>query len=186
MIGDNAKAIIANMSKNVRVTRTIPISLSANRIHEADVISRTPGAYRTNGVYILRYSPNEIYDIKKGKPFLLKIDLLDTIEKIGHRVVDFEDFCNSETYKEFVPFLLKYTSISQELFDLAEANPTLDIPFSIDVLRYVSDVKEKNGIEGEFNFLSEIGSKLNDYKENEKLISRNNSRNRKLKGVVDK
>lgn len=191
MIGDNAKAIIANTSKNVRVTRTLIISLSLDYVHEIDYLKKVPGVYKTTGSYSLRYSPNEISGKTKGKPYLLKIDMFDIIESCGHRVVDFTDLCQSK-FKDFVPFLIKYAQLSEELFELARNNPTCDIPFQINVLQYVSDVKEKykqehNGEEIEkFIFVSEYELARRNYLEEEKQISRNNAKHPMIKGVVDK
>lgn len=185
MLGDNRMEIIANTSKNVHVTRACLVSLFADCIHEIDVIKKTPGAYQTKFNYTIRYTQNEILGSKKGKPFLLKIDLFDNIEACGHRVKDFSDFCNSEKYKEFVSFLLEFTNLSQELFDIAQTNPTLDIPISFDVIKYIQKVKEKNNIDS-YTFLSSQASMINNYIEEDKMISRDAAKNRKIKGVINK
>ncbi len=183
MVGDNARGITANMSKSVRVSRTVPISLYADPIHEDDVFKGTPGAYFTNLLYSIRYTPCEIYGPKQGKQFLIKSDLLDKIETKGHRFVNFEDFCNSEKYKEVVPFLLEFTNISQELFDVAQANPTLDIPIAFDILKYIKTVSIKEGTN--FSFLTVEAKELAKLIEQDKVICRKNSKENKLKGVVE-
>jgi len=196
VIGDNARKIIANMSKNVHVTRTVPISLSAEPIHEIDVIKGTPGAYLSNLQYTIRYAPNEVISNKKGKPFLLKIDLFDTVEACGHRVSSFEDLLNEEKFKPFLPFLLEYTNIGPDLFELAQNNPTLDLPIAFDVLKYVKEANQKyiaqglekmeNGEISVYTFMSEIGIKINELEEQEKVIHKTNSRDRVYKGVINK
>ena len=191
LIGDNAKAIIANMSKNVRVPRALLINLYANYGHEQEHIKNIDGFYKTTCLYSFRYTPNEFAEKTRGKPFIFKIDLFDTIESGGHRVVDFQDFCNSEKYGKFVPFLLRYTNISEELFELARNNPCCDIPLQFDILKYIKDVKEKWEKEtGEklerFTFYSKSELARRDYLENEKMIHRQESRKSKLKGVVNR
>lgn len=196
MIGDNARKIIANMSKNVHVTRTIPISLYADPVHEIDVIKGTPGAYLSNLQFTIRYAENEVISNKKGKPFLLKIDLFDTIEKCGHRVASFEDLLAEEKFKPFLPFLLEYTNLGPDLFELAQANPTLDLPIAFDVLKYVREANQKfiaqelkkaeSGEISFYTFMSEIGIKINELEEQEKVIHKTNSRDRVYKGVVEK
>lgn len=191
MIGDNAKAIIANMSKNVRVPRALLINLFAEYGHEENYIKNVEGYYKTNCLYLMRYAPNEFAAKTKGKPFIFKIDLFDTIESGGHRVVDFQDFCNSEKYGKFVPFLLRYTHISEELFELARNNPCCDIPLQFDILKYIKDVKEnwekKTGEKLEqFTFYSESELARRDYLESEKMIHKQEAKRSKLKGVVEK
>lgn len=192
MIGDNARKIIANTSKSVRVSRAVPISLYAEIIHEDDVLKGTPGAYFTNLLYSIRYTPCEIYGPKQGKQFLIKADLLDKIETKGHRFVNFEDFCNSDKYKEVVPFLLEFTNISQELFDVAQANPTLDIPIAFDVLKYIRVVSHNKAIKEakqgtfQFTFLTDEAKELAKLIEQDKVICRKNSKENKLKGVINK
>lgn len=191
MIGDKCKQIAANSSKTVRITRTKPISLFAENIHELEALTRQPGAYFTNFEYTIRYTTDEILNvIKHGKAFLVKVDLFDTVEKCGHRVADFNDLCNSEKFKEFIPFLLRYTFISEELFSIAKSNPNIDIPVSFNVKKYVDDVKrnykEKTGSElEEFTFWSkDYIQSISTIKE-DKTISRDNTQKQKLKGVVE-
>jgi len=185
MVGDEAKKIIASMSKNAVVSRVIPISMYANPIHEIDVFVRTPGAYRSNLLFSIRYTPCKIFGPKKDKQFLIKADLLDRIEKKGHRFIDFDDFCNSEKYKEVIPFLLKYTNINQELFDLAQSNPCLDFPIAFDILKYFKDVssKEKNS---QYKFLTLEGAEMLKLIEQDKSICRKKSKDHELKGVINK
>lgn len=196
MIGDNARKIIANMSKNVHVTRVCPISLSAEPIHEIDVIKRTPGAYFSNLQYTIRYAQNDAIKYKKGRPFLLKIDLFDTVEKCGHRVANYEELLNGDRFKEFMPFLTKYTNLGPELFEIAKQNPILDIPISFDVIKYLRDASEKyfqyqidagvSGDEIKYTFLTEIGTQICQLEEQEKVIHKTNSRDRVYKGVINK
>lgn len=185
MIGDNAKAIIANMSKNVRVPRALLINLYANYGHEDDYIKNVDGYYRTTGLYSVRYAPNEYAKKTQGKPFVLKVDLFDRIESGGHRVVDYEDFCNSTKYSKIVPFLLRYTNISKELFELAKRNCCCDIPFTIDILKYINDVQKKFEEQtGEkldnFTFYSDHELARKEYLESEKNIHKQEAK----KGVV--
>ena len=191
MIGDNARAIIANTSKNVRVPRALFINLYANYGHEEECAKNIDSFYRTTCLYSFRYTPNEFAEKTRGKPFIFKVDLFDTIESGGHRVVDFQDFCNSEKYGKFVPFLLRYTNISEELFELARNNPCCDIPLQFDILKYVKDVRknyeEQTGEKLEkFTFYSENELARRDYLENEKIISRQNAKKPMIKGVVEK
>lgn len=191
MIGDNAKAIIANMSKNVRVSRALLINLSAEYGHEENYIKNVEGYYKTNCLYLLRYTPNEFATKTRGKPFIFRADLFDTIEKSGHRVVDFQDFCNSAKFSKFVPFFLRYTNISEELFELARNNPCCDIPLQFDILKYIKDVKEnwekKTGEKLEkFTFYSEDELIRKELLDTEKTLSRKEAKRSKLKGVVEK
>lgn len=161
------------------------INLYANYGHELNYIKNVDGYYRTTGLYSVRYAPNELVKKTQGKPFVLKIDLFDIIESGGHRVVDFEDFCNSTKYSKLVPFLLRYTNISKELFELAKRNCCCDVPFAIDILKYINDVQKKfeeqtgEKLE-EFTFYSDCELARRGYLESEKAISRKNAK----KGVV--
>ena len=183
MVGDNAKGITASTSKNVIVTRLLPVSLSAEPIHENEAYTRQPGAYRTNLLYTIRYTPCEVFGPKRGKQFLIKSDLLDAVCKKGHRFVDFEDFCNSEEYKEFIPFFLKYTNVSQWLFDVVQKNPGLDIPISFDFQKYYKDVNSK--CEEEYNFLTPEGTEFLRILEREKTICKKKSKDHIKEGVVE-
>lgn len=183
MLGDNAKEIAANSSKDVVVSRLLPISVNADPVHEIDAYQRQAGVYRTNLLYIIRYTPCEVFGPKRGKQFLIKADLLDRICKKGHRFVDFEDFCNSEEYKEVVPFLLKYTTLSQRLFDIAEKNAGLDIPISFDVFKYYEDVNSK--CEEEYKFLTPEGTEFLRVVETGKTICRKKAKDHIKEGDVE-
>lgn len=191
MLGDKGKEIAANSSKSVCLTRTKPISLYADAIHEVEAMTRQAGAYFSNFEYAIRYTTNEILTvIKHNKPFLIRVDLLDNVEKCGHRVASFEELCSSEKYKEFVPFLLKYTKLSKKLFSIAKANPNVDIPMSFDIVKYVDDVKAKYKKEHgvglkDFTFWSKDLAKAMGIIKEDKTISRDNARKHRLKGVVE-
>lgn len=191
MIGDKGKEIIANTLKYVSVARTLPFSLSTDYIHEIEYMTRQPGVYQSNFIYVIRYAPSSVFKKNDGKPFVVRIDFFDTIKKGCHRFKDFESFCNDEDFKHIIPFLLKYTNLSQELFDLAKDNLYCDIPVSFDILRYIHDVKEtyreKTGSEiDKFIFLSEHMLEANAFLNEEKIASREASKNKKQKGVVEK
>lgn len=185
MIGDKAKEITASTSKNVCVSRAYPFSLSADYVHEVQCIKRQPGAYFSNFQYTIRYAPASTFKKHDGRPFLIKIDFFDTIQKEAHRFESYEAFCNDETFGFTVPFLTKYTRFSQWLFDLAKKNPYCDIPICFDIKKYIDDVCEKykqehNGEEIEdFTFLSEEGLLINACIYEDKVLERQKSKNRK-------
>ena len=161
MIGDVSREITANTLDFVSVARTLPISLSADYVHELEYITRQPGVYQTNFTYTIRYAPASTMKKNDGKPFLIKIDFFDVIKKGCHRFKNFEAFCNDETFGHTVPFLLKYTNISPRLFEIAKTNLYCDIPITFDIVRYIDDVSNvcigvagavvPNIIEGDFD-----------------------------------
>ena len=146
----------------------------------------------TNFEYAVKFTTKEVLLAKnRDKPFLIKVDMFDTVEANGHRFTDFEDFKNSEQFKEFIPFLLRYTNLSPELLNVAKDNPSVDIPISFNLLLYISDVKEKykqqHGVELEtFSFLSPEEVEMNNLISLDKAMSINASKKKQLKGVVDK
>ena len=195
MIGDKSKEIIANTLKFVSVSRTLPISLSANYVHELEYMTKQPGVYQTDFVYTIRYAPASTFKKHDGKPYLIKIDFFDTIQRECHRFKNYEDFVNNEKFKHTIPFLLKYTSISPKLFEIAKKNLYCDIPIQFDFMRYISDVEEKykqehNGEEIEdFIFLSEHTLIANAFLNEEKIEMRKSSKdgkNKIIEGVVEK
>lgn len=190
MLGDVRKEIIANTLDFCSVSRVFPFSLNLDYVHELDYMTKQPGVYQTNFLYTIRYAPRTTFKKFDTKPFMLKIDFYDTI-KIGcHRFKSFEAFCNDEDFKHTIPFLLKYTDLSQELFDLAKANPYCELAIGVRFLDYVKDVKTKykeehSGEEIEnFTFLSPEMVLANQYMNEDKIASREASKNRKVKGVV--
>lgn len=192
MIGDKAKEIIASTSKDVCVSRTYPLSLSADYIHEVECIKRQSGAYFSNFQYTIRYAPASTFKKHDGRPYLIKIDFFDTIQKEAHRFESYEAFCNDEKFGFTVSFLTKYTRFSQWLFDLAKNNPYCDIPICFDIKKYIDDVLEKYKEEhdGEeikdFTFLSETGLLINACIYEDKVLEKTKRKNHKIKGVVDK
>lgn len=192
MLGDTRKEIIANTLDFVSVSHTNPFSLSTDYVHEIECMKRQPGAYQSNFYYIVRYAPMSTFKKHLKKPYLIKIDFFDTIQVGCHRFESFEAFCNDETFKHTVPFLLKYTDLSQEIFDIAKDNPYCDIPVGFKILDYIHDVKvkykeEHNGEEIEkFTFLSPEMVLANQYMNEDKILSREASKNKRVKGVVDK
>ena len=192
MLGDTRKEIIANTLNFVSVSHTSPFSLSADYIHEIECMSKQPGAYQSNFYYTVRYAPLSTFKKHLSKPYLVKIDFFDTIKVGCHRFESFDAFCNDETFKHTIPFLLKYTDLCQELFDLAKSNPYCDIIIGFKMTDYIHDVKEKykaehNGEEiEEFTFLSPEMVLANKYMNEDKILSREASKNGKVKGVVDK
>lgn len=192
MLGDRDKEIIANTLDFVSVSRTNPFSLYNDYVHEIEYMERKPGVFQSDFYYTIRYAPMSTFKKHLKKPFLLKIDFYDTI-KIGcHRFESFEALCNDETFGFTVPFLMKYTELSQDIFDLAQENPYCEISLGFKTMQYVNDVKEKykqehNGEEIEhFIFLSKYMLLTNAYMNEEKIASREASKNKRVKGVINK
>ena len=77
MLGDRDKEIIANTSKIVSVSHTMPFSLYCDYVHEVEYITKQPGVFQSDFVYTLRYAPMSTFKKHLKKSFLLKIDFYD-------------------------------------------------------------------------------------------------------------
>ena len=63
-----------------------------------------------------------------------------------YRVADWDDFVEQAKTNDFFMFLLKASTISKELFDLAKGNYAVRLPFTIDAVKYCKEVGEPTSL----------------------------------------
>lgn len=63
-----------------------------------------------------------------------------------YRVADWDDFVEQAKKNEFFSFLLRASTISKELFDLAKANYAVRLPFTIDAVKYCKEVGQPTSL----------------------------------------
>ncbi len=100
-----------------------------------DDISDREDTFRTNGLFFITYGL--LFGIK-GKPFLIRGDAYDIYRPC--RVSSWKDFVGFSSKNAVLSFLLKYTNVSEGLFRIAQRNPGVQVPFSLDVERYCADL----------------------------------------------
>lgn len=89
--------------------------------------------FYTNGLYSVEVRPFPKTYLRKcdHNKFLIKLDFLQARYA---RVGSWEEFANGKN--EVFNWLIENTNVSKRLFDLAEKNLLVDIPFALDFEKY--------------------------------------------------
>lgn len=155
MIKDLAqRAISEETSKKPLVTRMQisydlkPLTPGCSDIHNKD------GYVYTDGLYYLRYKPGHSFEGLRKK-FSLTSDLFGS--KSYRRFESWDDFVAESKKDPVVNWILNYTHISPEHFQIAKDNFTLMIPIAYDIVKYNNAIKEKvinqTGVEPDYGLL---------------------------------
>ena len=157
MIGDNAKGIIAQ-TRNLNFPMRPLIHLKGEKLKYAELPQDNPDLVYTSGLYYLKYANATRRGDFNIRPFMIRIDF-------GHEVIrlnGYSDFLQQAETNDYVRYLAKYTNISRQHFYIAAQNPSMQIPFSLDIAKYDADVRAKWGANN-----SKYAMIYNPYKEKE-------------------
>lgn len=104
-------------------------------------------------LWFLRYAPmyaTHNYEFKRSKPFTI---MRNVSRKNVVAFRDYEEFMALAEKNEELRFILKYTNLTKDSFEMAKRNPYFNFPFSADVGRYMADnniIYINNGMNHQF------------------------------------
>lgn len=104
-----------------------------------DDISEREDTFMTNGLFFVEFRVIPNGAVKRNpRPFLVRGDAYDI--HTAFRVGSWKEFAEISSKSAVLSFLLEYTNVSEELFAIARRNPSVQIPFCLDVARYCRDL----------------------------------------------
>lgn len=104
----------------------------------------------TRGLYSVKYKITRT-NLASAKPYIICCDLF--VERGDFfRVEGWEEFKKLGEKDNRIAFLLDFSTISPEIFDLAYKNEYVPIPFALDVIKYSQTVEKK--------YLAEKGAEI--------------------------
>ena len=143
MIGGGLSSF--SLDKNLQ-TRNY-ISLQEVRHSKGEIPLNSPDMRYTCLFYTLKYKPSMNKGFKH-RPFLLLSDIFVNQSNVM-RFKNYHDFLESAQRRPELAWIVENTIHSQELFDIAYANPGLAFPIPFDVVAYTKKVLAKEGTDFE-------------------------------------
>ena len=142
MIGKTARELTAEEAAGKNLITKVQISLDCNApFPMCSEIGPAKNFIFTLGQYWVKYKPSGSR-FSQSYPFLIWCDLF--IERgCFTRVKDWNVFLERAATEPRYKFLLNFTGVCKELFDLAEANQFTPVCFTLDILKYDKAVKDK-------------------------------------------
>jgi hypothetical protein len=144
MIGDNAKQVLMEDMVKRTLNPRILISKTEKVPQYGDNPLYNKDFFFTSGLYYLKFAPSNGPNVKKQSKFLISCDLFPGKR---HRIVSYrmiEDFAKEGDWR--FQFLLKWTTLKKEHFDIAVRNINLAIPFVFKIDEYYKMLTEKNTV----------------------------------------
>ena len=129
-----------------RVFRKALLSIEFKKFsHDEDIADR-PDLFFFNGFFDLVYCHETVQSRTRR---MYRINILDpalreAVFRSGFkvRVRDWAEFVECAKYNPYFNFILRASTISEELFGLAKENYGIRMPFSIDICKYLREVGE--------------------------------------------
>lgn len=150
MIGDKAREVIAE-GKAIQLRKSRPcVNLKGEEIKENDSPLTNKDCIYTSLYWGVRYEP-----YKRGKntvPYLVKGDIFG----IGVRLKDWQELVDvanggelsnpkinrhEENIPQKLKFILKYTTLDENMFKVAKDNLGIELTFSLKYDKYIKDAK---------------------------------------------
>lgn len=136
MLGDKAGHLIIEHTKTERPSTRINISLDILNPFEAEKSL----FYLTTGLYNVCYRTHD----KQGRPNERRFFVSSDVTK-AMQVFDWREFVALARKSEYWSFILEYSNISRDLFDSAQRNPFMQVPFCLDVPKLERTIQDKYG-----------------------------------------
>lgn len=92
----------------------------------------------TNWVYFVKYKPE-----RKVKPYMVNADVMVPNEGHLRRYRSYEEFEKMGQIDEGIKWIIENTNVSKEMFEIAKENPYMNIPISIDIVKYTERIGSK-------------------------------------------
>lgn len=140
MIGDNAREAILNFRK-ITFATSASINLKGCALHTYEGPESNPDVVLTQGLYYVKYSTTTRRGEKAKIPFIVKYDFLN--ERM--RVAGYKDLVKASETNEIAAFMIKYTNLNEEMFEIARQNEEMHIPFCLDIVKWNELMREQLG-----------------------------------------
>lgn len=142
MIYDEGKRLISEEIPNKSLLVRIQISLKGDLLYPGcSQIKTDKSLVYTSGFYWVKYKPGGSF-AGLTKLYSLCIDLFWERRKFI-RVRDWDELVEMGKTEPRVAWILKYTNISKEHFDIATQNKYAPIVFALDIVKYNKMLQEK-------------------------------------------
>lgn len=141
-IGDKAREEIIVSSETKQIFRRVLIEINGNSLEGVtfDNCLGNPDLRFTNGTYELIYRPiSKQHEHAKENPFIVRSDLLPGSKL---RVKNWNAFKGLAKRDPAIAWILKWTTIDEELFKLAREHYMLPITFTIKYVEYRNHLKK--------------------------------------------
>lgn len=146
LIDKIGKALTAEDTSGRNLVTSVQISLDCNPTYpgSSDIINAKQ-FLTTQGRFWVKYKTSGSF-LSIARPFVIASDLYS--DRGGFfRVASWDQFVDDAKNNARMKFLLDYTNVCKEHFDLALENKYTPIPVSFNILKYDKAVKEKYKIE---------------------------------------
>ena len=141
MIGDLARAVLAeNLAKN-RAARRAMLNLKGLPLNEDDSPISNPDVRYTNMIYYVHYDRDS--QNSPHKKYTIKCDLANGDSSMKITEYNGEIKARKKEYEAILEWLLKYTNLSSELLSIARQNALMNIPIAFDVIKYDKHIRKQ-------------------------------------------
>lgn len=143
MIIDLARRAISEETVKKQLNTRVAISLTSSPLYPgcSEIKKADPNLRYTDGWYFIKYKPTPSA-LGTQKRYIIMCDIIHWREKFM-RVKGWDEVVELAKKEPRVAWLFKYTNISEELFKIARKNICVPIPFSVDIVKYNNEIKEK-------------------------------------------
>ncbi len=141
MIGDKARECLSDHLSAIKLNPRLLISFTLKTRQTGENPLNNRDLKFTDGLYAVTYSPSKGPNTLKNANFLISCDMF---YRKGMRAFNYKSFKKNINEDPVVDFLVNWTTLTEELFDIAKANLGTRIPFSLDVVKYYRAIKEKD------------------------------------------
>lgn len=122
---------LASLSRANLSTDFLPICFEED-------ISEREDTFQTNGLFFLCYSIKTKPGERTTRPFLIRGDVYNVFKSF--RVDGWAEFVRKSEEHPTLRVALRFSNVCEEMFKIAEKNPGMQVPFSIDYVRYAREV----------------------------------------------
>ena len=140
MIGDKAREMLADHEVKRTLNPRLMASKTEKLAQKEDTPMTNPDLFYTTGLYYLTFRPSTGPNVKKQAKFMIGSDIFHGNR---HRVLNFDMIKRMAKEDWRFAFLLKWTDINEDLFEIAFNNISVRIPFRFKVEEYAQMIKEK-------------------------------------------
>lgn len=139
MIGDRARMDINIVVKGYVASATVRLDgepLDSSLTHKTD-----PAPTLRHMKMRIAYRPRNDRPKYQGRPFVVTCS--EGLKNYDSRFRDWADFCHRAESDPMLAFVLKWTQLSEKMFEVVESNSGIDFYFGLDWERYIAHVEKR-------------------------------------------
>lgn len=142
MIGDRARAEKSTAPSTTKGFHAYAYVRVDEDLLDSKLTMNTDPAWTIGNLRLkISYKPRTDLPKYAGRNYIVICSEL--LKGFDSRYRDWADFCKRAETDPIVAFIKKWSPISEKWFAMAKANPGIDIPFSIDWLKYHEHLEKK-------------------------------------------